>query len=152
MTVEPIRGRVARILNAREVALNIGSRDGVQVGMHFDILDPKGQDIHDPDTRELLGSIERPKIRVEVKEVEERLSVASTLRSRKENIGGVGTMADLGRLFQPPHWVTVYETFKSDEHAWEDLDEKDSLVKTGDPVVQVTSKEPERQGSNATTK
>ena len=40
-----IRGKVARVLNSREVALNVGLNNGVEVGMCFDILDPKGEDI-----------------------------------------------------------------------------------------------------------
>ena len=60
---ELIRGKVARILTARQLALNIGVKDGVKVGMLFDVLDPKGDDITDPDTGEVLGSLYRPKVR-----------------------------------------------------------------------------------------
>ena len=44
------------------------------------------------------------------------------------------------RLFQAPTWETRYETLKSTgafESTSEDLDEKDSYVSVGDPVVQV---------------
>ena len=34
-------------------------------------------------------------------------------------------------------WVTKHETLKTEEKTWEDLDEVDSYVKIGDPVVQV---------------
>ena len=141
---EPIRGKVARILNSRELALNIGSSDGVKVGMRFDVLDIKGEDISDPDSGEILGSVERPKVRVKVTKVEPRLSVASTFRSKKVNIGGVaeGGLFDAKKLFEPPRWVTTYETLKTEERTWEDLDEEHSFVKTGDPVVQVLSEEP----------
>ena len=37
----------------------------------------------------------------------------------------------------PPKWVTKYQTIKSDEAPWDELDEESSFVKTGDPVVQV---------------
>ena len=140
MTV-PIRGKVARILNSQEIAINVGTTNGVVVGMHFDIMEPKGEDIRDPDTNELLGSIERPKVRVRVTKVQERLSVASTFRKKQVNIGGHG--ADLGvgvlsRVLMPPRWITKYETLKTEEKTWEDLDEEESYVKIGDPVVQVT--------------
>lgn len=36
-----LKGKVARILNSREVALNIGADAGVEVGMRFDILSDK---------------------------------------------------------------------------------------------------------------
>ena len=47
------------------MVINVGSNNGVVVGMRFDVMDTKGQDVQDPDTGELLGSIERPKVRVE---------------------------------------------------------------------------------------
>ena len=56
-----IRGKIARVLNSREVAINLGSGNGVKVGMHFDVLDKNSEDIMDPDTGALLGSIERAK-------------------------------------------------------------------------------------------
>ena len=49
MNEQLIQGKVARILNSRELAINIGSNNGVQAGMYFDILDPKGENITDPD-------------------------------------------------------------------------------------------------------
>ena len=73
-----IRGKVARILNSREIAINIGSNHGVQPGMFFDIMDQRHQDILDPDTGDILGSIERPKVRVKVVVVQDNLSLAST--------------------------------------------------------------------------
>jgi hypothetical protein len=137
---EPIRGRVAKVLNTRELALNIGSTSGVKVGMLFDILDPNGYDIRDPDTMEILGSIERPKVRVKVIQVLEQLSVASTFKAEKINIGGsfdLGVTGRISDLLRPPQYVTKYETLKTDEKTWEDLDESESYVKTGDPVVSV---------------
>jgi hypothetical protein len=113
--------------------------DGVIVGMYFDVLDPKGEDIRDPDSGEILGSIERPKVRVQVVKIHDRLSVAATYKKRAVNIGGRGALIGLGLsdLFMPPKYVTKYETLKTAEKTWEDLDEKESYVKIGDPVVQV---------------
>ena len=45
---DPIRGKVARILNSRDMVINVGSRSGVAVGMRFDVMDAKGEDIRDP--------------------------------------------------------------------------------------------------------
>ena len=36
-----------------------------------------------------------------------------------------------------PRWETKHETLKTVEKTWEDLDETESYVKTGDAVVQV---------------
>ncbi len=43
----------------------------------------------------------------------------------------------------PPKWVTKYETLKTEEKTWEDLDEEASYVKVGDPVIQVQQAEEE---------
>jgi hypothetical protein len=142
---QPIRGKVARILNSRELAINVGSKDGVTVGMKFDVLEPKGEEIKDPDTGEVLGSLARPKVRVRVKSVQERLSVATTFKEYEVNVGGVGSsltaglegMGRISDLLKPPKYVKKVETLKTEEKTWEDLDEKESYVKTGDPVLQV---------------
>jgi hypothetical protein len=151
MTIVPIRGKVARILNSRELAINVGSKDGVVVGMHFDVLDPKGEDIKDPDTGEILGSLERPKVRVQVVKVQDSLSVASTYKKHEVNVGGTGGLGITGfaQLFMPPKYVTKYETLKTIEKTWEDLDEKESYVKTGDPVVQVITEVDEKEIESA---
>ena len=141
---ELIRSKVARVLNSREIAIAAGTEQGVRVGMYFDVLDPKGEDIRDPDTGDVLGSIDRPKVRVKVTQVQERLSVASTFKKEKINVGGTGqgfeSIASIGllsRALMPPKYVTKYQTLKTDEKTWEDLDEEKSYVKTGDPVIQV---------------
>jgi hypothetical protein len=136
---ELIRAKVARILNSRELAITVGSKDGVVVGMYFDVLDSKGEDITDPDSGAVLGSIDRPKVRVQVTAVQEGLSVASTFKKKQVNLGGRGLMGghNLSDLFLPPKYVTKYETLKTDEKTWEDLSEAESYVKTGDRVVQV---------------
>lgn len=143
-----IRSKVARILNSREIVIAAGKVNGIRVGMYFDVLDPKGEDIKDPDTDEILGSLERPKVRVKVTKVQENLSIASTYKMEKINIGGNGenlgnyvkTIGLFSEALMPPKYVTKYETLKTDEKTWEDLDEEESYVKSGDPVVQVLEK------------
>ena len=136
-----IRGRVARILSSRELALNIGLKEGVELDMLFDVLDPTSENIRDPDTGAMIGSLYRPKVRVKIVVVQENISVASTYRTKNVNIGGTGSGLSWGTLMSPPKWVREHETLKTEEATWEDLDEKDSYVATGDPVVQVLSDE-----------
>lgn len=139
---EPIKGKVAKILNSRELALNIGMANGVKIGMKFDVLDPKGENIQDPETQEILGSLCRPKVRVKVISVQDRLSVASTYRKRKLNVGGKGpNLSYFALQFMPEKWIDRQETLKTDEVTWEDLEESESFVKTGDPVVEVKDDE-----------
>ena len=81
-----IRGKVARVLNSREIVITVGSENGVKIGMQFEVLDRKGEDIKDPDSGELLGSIKMPKVRVKVVQIQKRISVASTFRKKKINV------------------------------------------------------------------
>ena len=143
MTVQirQIRGKVAQIINSREVALNVGSDHGVELNMLFDILTQKGFDIRDPDTDEVLGSVERPKARVKVVMVRPKLCVASTYKTRRVNVGGVGIGLGRSGLFEPPKWETRTETLKTEESTLEELPEEESYVSTGDPVVQVLEDE-----------
>ena len=137
-STELIRGKVAKILNSREVALNIGTLQGVELGMCFDILSTKGNDIRDPDTGDVLGNVDLAKAKVRVSRVYEKVCVASTYRTKRVNVGGSGMAVT--SIFEPPKWVTRYETLKtrgSFENSGEDIDEEDSYVSPGDPVVQV---------------
>ena len=130
---EPIRGKVARILNSREVALNIGSEQGVKPGMFLEILSPKGFEIPDPDTGKILGSLDQPKVRVKVTRVDSNVSLASTYRTKRVTAGRPP-------LNQRLMWEICYESLKGQgvfEKTTQDLDEADSYVSTGDPVVQV---------------
>ncbi len=132
----PITGHVAKILNSRELVLNRGAEDGVQAGMDFAVLDPEAESIRDPETGEDLGAVARPKVDVRVFVVQDRLSVARTFKSRRVNVGGYG-LGGLSPSLQPPRYVRRYETLETDESTWDDLDESQRYVKTGDPVRQV---------------
>ena len=145
MNEQLIQGKVARILNSRELAINIGSNNGVQVGMYFDVLDPKGENITDPDTGKVLGSVMRPKVRVKVTKTLELLSIASTYKKKAVNIGGRGIgIASFAEALMPAHYVNQFESLKTTEKTWEDLEESESFVKTGDPVIQVETEEEEK--------
>lgn len=132
--VEPIRGKIASILNDREVALNRGRSHGVSRGMEFDILSNHAQEVRDPDTDEILGSIQRPKVSVKVTLVYDKMSVAETFRKHRVNVGGTGV--GIG-MFQPPKWEEHYETLRREDARVDEMSEFDSYVSRGDPVVQV---------------
>lgn len=137
-----IKGKVAKVLSSRELALNIGSEHGVKEGMLFDVLQPGGEDIKDPDTNTVIGSLERPKVRVKIVEVKDKLSVASTFQTYTVNVGGMGGLAgftgsDIQKMLTPPKFIQKVQTLKSDEITPETIRENESFVKTGDPVVEV---------------
>ena len=138
---EPIRGKVAKVLSRREVVLNVGKAHNVEVEMVFDILFQGYDKITDPDTGEVLGGVERPKARVKVVTANEKLSIATTYRTERVNVGGSGELRIRlrGDLALPalPRWETRVETFDTDEAPHEGWNEHDRLVSAGDPVVQV---------------
>ena len=76
------------------------------------------------------------------------MSIAKTLKSSQVNVGGVShsaaAVSDWARYLLPPNWVRRYESLSSDENDWEELDEDESYVKVGDPVVLVALKKARR--------
>ena len=148
ITHKLIKGKVAKILNSKELVINKGSKDGVKMGMKFDIMDPNGVDIIDPDTKINLGSVLRTKVRVEIINIQDQLSVARTYKKKQYNVGGTGVglipLSSFASVLLPPKWVTEYETLKTTEATWEDLEESESYVKTGYPVVEVLEDKKEK--------
>ena len=136
---EPIKGKVARILNEREIAINLGTSKGITVGMYFDVIDSNGENIEDPDTGEVLGSIDRPKVRVEVIHVQDKLSIATTYEVERLNIGGEGRLGPFAHYLMPPKWIEKYETLRTRDKGWLPISERQSYVNVGDSVVQVNS-------------
>lgn len=134
-----IEGKVASILTARELVINKGSEDGVEVGMRFAVLNRKGNEILDPDTNEALGSVELPKTFVKVISVEPRLAIAKTFREFvTPAVQGIFGSLGSGSLMSGSPERRVAETLKTDEARLKDeLDEAESYVKRGDPVVQI---------------
>lgn len=124
-----VRAKVARVLNATDLALNRGSNDGVEVGARFAILDRRGHDILDPDTKEVLDSVQIAKTVVKVVSVTPRLAVARTFRTKRT---GLSVMAGLD--FGPRDRT---ETLRSDSHRLQqELDPKDSYIKEGDEAIE----------------
>ena len=129
----PIEGKVASILNERELAINIGRCDGVRRGMKFKILAETPTEISDPDTGENLGIVDREKVRVQATEVQERFSICRTYKTR--HVAG-GLFPSLSWLVSEPREVS--ETLKAEDSSLPPpLPEEESYVKNGDRVVQV---------------
>jgi hypothetical protein len=145
---ERIRGKVARVLNARELVINRGADDGVSEGMRFAVLSDAGENIEDPDTGELLGSVYRAKVEVEVVSAKAKLAIARTFKVKRRNLGGSG-LGSLGKAFEAPKWVEEPQTFKTEEKTWEDLDESESYVHTGDPIEQILDDDDEPSSTHA---
>lgn len=136
---EPIRGKVASILNGRELVINRGSEAGVQTGMRFAVLNSRGAEIIDPETTESLGSVEIAKTLVKVVKVQPKLAVCRTFR--KFVVPGRGPFGGISSAIGQPE-KTEIETLRADEFdSRKELDEHMSYVKRGDDVVQAIGEE-----------
>ena len=131
-----IEGKVADILNERELVINKGKISGVKKDMIFGVLEIK-EGITDPDTGEVLGSVESTKIRVKVVDVQPKLSVCRTYEPYQVNIGGSGKSIFPAFFEPPPKWVTKVKTLKSEDAEFKDLGETGSYVRIGDKVRQL---------------
>ena len=137
---ERVEAKVAQILTSRDLVLNKGKRDQVSVGMRFAILNRKGSDVKDPDTGEVLGSVELPKTFVKVVSVQDRICVARTFREFTTQAGPLWAAFGTSLSAAPPR--TTVETLKTNESRLKDeLDESGSYVKIGDLAVQMLQEE-----------
>lgn len=135
-----LEGLVAGILNARELVINLGQAHGVTLGMKFAVLAESPLEIRDPNSGEVLDTIDREKVRVESSEIREKITVCRTYRVRKisggpfgETLSGLGSIADIMR---PPR--EVQETLSiHDSSMPPPLSEDESYVKVKDRVHQV---------------
>jgi hypothetical protein len=138
--MDRIEGKVARILNRRQLVVNRGSKDGIVVGMQLAVLNRKGLDVQDPDTRETMGSVELPKVQVKVVQVQENMCVAQTFRTFRTASGPLSSLNVMAGLTAPGRTET--ETLRTDEATYkEELSEEDSYVHVGDKIVEITGEE-----------
>lgn len=135
----PIEGKVAGIINERELTINIGIKNGVFEGMKFSILAKEPIEICDPDSSEKLGIVDREKVRVIATEVKERFSICKTYR-KWTTVGS--TFASIAGLMTGPR--VEYENLKVNDSSFPPpLSEEESYVKIGDRVIQVKEEDSE---------
>lgn len=138
----PITGKVAAIINDREVIINRGTETGVEEGAKFKITGPE-LTVTDPDTGDILGDFSREKIRVKIAEVFLKYSVARTYETYVINVPGPwsnygpATLAIIGGIVGRQQ-VTRVKTLRSDVTTQvQPFEEETSIVKVGDPVVEI---------------
>ncbi len=126
-----LEGKVAQIVSEREIAINIGKKDGVVQGMQFSVLAATPQEVTDPDTGELLDTIDRSKIDVEATEVRDKITICSTFATKW--VGGGLLAYNYQNLFGPSR--EVVETLRVEDSSLPaPLDPEESFVKIGDRV------------------
>jgi hypothetical protein len=127
-----ITGKVAAILNERELIINKGADHGIKEGMKFKVTEPELQ-IRDPDTQAPLGSLAREKIRVRIAEVQPKFSVARTFETYHDR----SLAAVRFGIMNAMSGVTRVRTLRTEgATAGRFNDEGSSLVMVGDPVVE----------------
>ena len=127
-----IKGKVATIINERDLVINIGSDAGVQDGMKFKVIESQ-LDIKDPDTGESLGSVSREKIRVKIVEVHSKFSIGKTYETY---IDYVEPLVKLPLLPPPPRLpITRVRTLNTGSTFSDFL--RGDLIKAGDLVVEM---------------
>jgi hypothetical protein len=135
MNKERTEGRVAQLLNARELVINIGSEKGVIPKMKFAVLSETPLEIRDPNTQELLDVVDREKVRVEAYEVRPKISICRTYVVRSEGMRFGFTAAVLENI-KP--YREVVETLKAEDSSLPPpLNPEDSYVKINDRVVAI---------------
>lgn len=134
-----IEGRIAKVLNTRELVLNRGSDDGVLVNMEFAVVEPR-LSIIDPETEEPLGELEREKVRVRVVETHPKFSLARTYETYRELNRERGILGGLG-----PQSYYVTEVKRLNTSGAPAYQEGIANVDIGDMATQVA-----RPGSNVT--
>jgi hypothetical protein len=121
-----IQTKIAKILSPTRVVLSAGAEHGVQEGMVFVIYE-LGDAVQDPENGEPLGQLELHKARIKVVQVQERLSVATTLPRQVER-----TRLQISDIFAP-YTETVYPRLPLEESvATAVAEERKLTVKVGD--------------------
>lgn len=138
-----LQGKVAQILNARELAITIGEEHGVLRGMIFAVMAAEPLEIRDPDSQEVLDKIDREKVRVKATEVRPKVTICSTYRTKEVVTPGVfgdsfaGAFSSLsGPVFTQRE--VIHETLQAtDASLPPPLPVEQSYVKPNDRVIQV---------------
>lgn len=135
-TEERIEGKVLTALGNREVLIDRGSADGVEIGMRFVILD-EGTEIKIPDVRTPV-IVRRPKTIVKIVRLEgDSASVGRTFLTIKGSPGALSSFSAEGILGPIPDRV---DTFKY-EDPYGLTDDKDRVIRPGDTARQTVGDE-----------
>ncbi|OGN76604.1 MAG: hypothetical protein A2X25_09585 [Chloroflexi bacterium GWB2_49_20] len=108
--------------------------------MIFKVLADRPLEVRDPDNDQILGSLDREKVRVKVSEVFELFSICRTYVTHTTvGRGGLMGITSAALLYGEPA-KEVVETLKAEDHTLPPpLSEEESYVKRGDRVIIVKS-------------
>ena len=130
-----IKGKVAAVLNERDLVINKGSDDSVLEGMLFQVTQPDFR-ITDPDSGAELGVIARDKIKVRVVEVHPQFSVAKTYETYSAPALSVSKRSSV--IFPSRTATRVRKIImEPDGRKTDTIGVEGSTIRIGDPVVQI---------------
>lgn len=96
-----IRGKIIRILDTSTVVINLGASDGVSPDSVFRVLAPP-ENIVDPDTGDVLGTLALVKVRLKADRVYDRFTVAkSKWTSMETSLGGLLNIPSVESVLTP---------------------------------------------------
>ena len=140
-TKKAIQGKVAKILNDRELVINRGSDNGVKKGMKFEVIE-ESEEVLDPDTQTSLGNITREKVRIKIDHVQPSLSIGRTYETYQVSSGILSGLSTLAEFYRPYAPTTRVRTLRSSaEFSGRPIEEGDSYVEIGDKVIQIDDDE-----------
>lgn len=149
MERELIKGKVAKVLNDRELVINRGADHGVEEGMQFQIRDRSGAliDVPDPETGEVLGSLFRKTVKVRVVELNEVMAIGRTYVSfTKSEKPGSSAFAAL-TFGTPVKSTTYYQTLRRDRTyttgGYADIDADECIVHVNDDAIEIPEEKDE---------
>lgn len=134
-----LEGRVASILNAREIVINIGSNVGVVAGQKFAVLAAAPIEIRDPESQKLLDTVDREKVRVEATEVRPCITICRTYRMKGGMLEPAPSLHYLPSVVMSSLVDAAPETLRvEDASVPPALAEEESYVKINDRIVSVS--------------
>lgn len=137
-----IQGNVAGILNERELTINLGLERGVVPGMKFKILATEPIYVKDPKSGDILGTVDREKVRVIASEVQPKFTICRTYRKKTVGTNSFMEMVMINNILANSPKREIPETLKAkDSSLPPPLSEEESYVKIGDRAIQLKKEE-----------
>ncbi|WP_279096061.1 hypothetical protein [Lactobacillus taiwanensis] len=97
MTSENKEFRVAKIINDKSLIVTAGDKDGIKIGDQMEIVDKSSDiEVKDPETGEILGTLDATKGTVEVTKVFPHMSI---VEPPKRTVPGLTAAATLNHGF-----------------------------------------------------
>lgn len=136
---KPIEGKVADILNIDNkttIVINKGYENGVKEEMKFMIYE-RGKEVHDPDSKKLLGYLEYVKAKVKITMVNQKLSMAESSETETQVISPFINTYFEGVIPSMLGSKTVVVPKELKVEKIEEKITKNNIIKKGDFVKQI---------------